>query len=258
MALSNLVKTVLLVSVAVPVAYVAYAQEQGGLAAVEDTPIVVAGGVDKEPSKARKLDAREQEDGLKELLRQCVRYAARSLASQDSFMKNPRIRLGIPSTYKRGNTLLIDTENQPEEEFVLHLNRAAEKSIPKVAGYFMVAVGQMRNRDVLAVAGDDNNTAATLQLHHRMAKGLIEVVRPVIKSMMEHERLEPVYAVSRSEVDVSAAVPVPFDAENYLIEKVLEVFFVYMSKEEQAMRMGTSSCDEEIACWYINGEAPKK
>ncbi len=259
MVLSNLVKTALFITVAMPVAFAAYAQGQNDhlVTTIENSRVAI----EAEPTaqeKMRPLNFSEQQEGLRGVLSQCVRYAARNLGVKDSFVKNPKVRLSIPSVYISGELLLIETnDNKSAEDLLLRINRAAEGSIPKAAGYFLVAVSQMREKDVVAVSASDDDSAATIQLHRRMAKGLIEVVRPVIQGAMEQERLESIYAVKRTEVDVKDA-PVPFDAESYLVEKVLEVFFVSMSKEEKALRAKRSSCDEDITCWYLAEEIPDK
>jgi hypothetical protein len=255
MGLSNFFKMALIISAVLPATGGAWAQDitmDSGISKV---------GVDGDtidPAQMRPLDSTEEQDGLRALLTQCVRSAALHLGVKGSFVENPEVRLSIPKEYFRGDVFLLETHsNKPATDFELRINRVAEGVIPKVAGLFLVAVRQMRGRDVIAVAASESDTAATLQLHHRMAKGLIEVVRPVIQDAMSDYGFESVYAVKPAEVSVNDA-SVPFDVENFLIEKVLESFFVSMSEEEKALRAKTSTCDEKITCWYLAGEMPRE
>lgn len=210
--------------------------------------------------RMRPLKDVEEYEGLKALLHYCARSAAQKLGVKGGFGDSLEAYIEMPVVLQRmGVTLRESGESTLVDDFLIGMNNAAEASIPKVAGYFLLAIGQLRQKDVESVKADKDVTAATLLLHRRMAKGLIERVRPGIEEALKKERVGGMYEemlelYQRNSYNRAA----DFIIGNYVIENVLEEFFVAMSKEEQALRTDPSLCTEPSICAYLTGETPVK
>ena len=210
--------------------------------------------------RMRPLTSVEEEEGFKALLHHCARVAAQKLGVEGGFGNNPDAYIPMPVSLQHLEYTLREAgENKIIDGFLSGMNKAAEASIPKVAGFFLLAVGQLRTKDVEAVKDDKNVSAATLQLHRRMAQGLIDVARPVIEESVENYELPETYTkMTRLYHKHSYTKKVSLVLENYMIEKVLEEFFVTMSKEEQALRANPDKCPEPKICMYLTGETKVK
>jgi len=208
--------------------------------------------------RMRPLSLKEKENGLKAMLSHCVHAAAQSLGVDGGFKNNPEAYIDLPTSFDHVVSFLYEAdEKKLVDDFLFSMNRSAELSIPKVAGFFLMAVGQLRKNDVRAVSDNDNNSAATLRLHHRMSRGLVGVVRPAISEIIARGEVGEIYEkMMKPYYDSSSGGGMSFDVENHLIEKVLEEFFVSMSEEEKKLRADPSLCSREDICQYLIGEAP--
>lgn len=240
--------------------YSVFAQEQGDQGDQVVSGQEAEGGETKSETKKilmRALIPEEEEAGVKALLSHCVRVATQELGVEGGFGDNPDAYIGVSPDLRSVVEILRGEQEGSEliDDFLFRMNRAAEASIPKVAGYFLLAVEQLKREDSEEVKADDNATAATLQLHRRMAKGLVEVVRPGIGKSIESEGAEEAYEkMLESYHDGGSVARMNFIVEDYVIEKVLEEFFVAMSEEEKALRADPSLCAEDVVCAYLTGK----
>ena len=126
---------------------------------------------------------------------------------------------------------------EPVDIFELHMNRTAEHATPKVAGYYILAINQIKIKEVEKLISGKNNSA-TDHLKARMKLGLTKVVRPIIKDSM---RFAGTYLRYEDLMEEYRKIPfepnVRGDIENYMIDSILEALFLYMNEEESAIRL---------------------
>ncbi|MCK5374698.1 MAG: DUF4197 domain-containing protein [Alphaproteobacteria bacterium] len=224
------------------------------------TRIVYAQGqevasIEKSVEENKSLTIQDMEEAVKDLLRQNVRFATQKLGQKDGFYGNRAVRLTLPKYMERIEYTVRDLgDGELVDVFLLHCNLAAEKSIPKVAGYFMLAVEQLHIKDSAGIIRSEDNTAATLYFHRYMSEVLIEFVRPIIHDIIEEQGgAVDAYKMMLMRYRQVPFVPaVEFSVEDFVIENVLEAFFVTMSDGEKRLRVDPKLCEQESLRRILN------
>lgn len=99
--------------------------------------------------------------GLKEALASGTARAVTAVAKTDGYFGNQSIKILLPDKIRQAADILGKIGYQQQvDEFVLSMNRAAEKAAPKAAAVFGDAIRKMTVEDARGIlSGDD--TAAT-------------------------------------------------------------------------------------------------
>lgn len=175
---------------------------------------------------------------IKEILRIGTEVAVAKLARKNGFNKNPDVRIAMPESLDRVRKAMFRLDNMKLVDlFELHMNRTAEHATPKVAGYFILAINQIKIKEPEKILYGKNNSASD-HLKKRMKMGLGKVVRPIIKDSM---RFAGTYIRYEDLMEEYRKVPfepnVRGDIENYMVDSILEALFFYIYEEENAIRI---------------------
>ncbi len=122
------------------------------------------------------------------------------------------------------------------DEFVLSMNRAAERAAPFAKSIFWDAIGEMTFDDAKKIlAGSD--TAATDYFKDKTTDRLVETFRPVAEKAMNEVGVTRQYKglVKRYE-GIPFAKNVAFDIDQYVVEKALHGLFYILGQEEKKIR----------------------
>lgn len=191
-------------------------------------------------SEDEKVAPTEEEmvTAIKEILRISTERAVAKLARKDGFNKDPNVRINLPESLSRVRQAMVRLDNtNPVDSFELHMNRAAEHSTPKVAGYFILAINQIKIKEPETLLYGQNNSV-TGHLETRMKLGLVKVVRPIIKDSM---RFAGTYVRYEDLMEEYRKIPfeptVRGDIENYMVNSIVDALFYYMNEEENAIRL---------------------
>ncbi len=185
----------------------------------------------------KKLTDAEIEEGLKAILREGVAKAVAKLAVKGGFNENGAVKIELPRSLHNVKKVLDDMGYiNLINTYTLRLNVSAEKSAPKVGGYFIVAINQFKIKDPEKILqGSDD--AATKYLKKRMSYGLAKVTRPIIRDQM---KLNGVYSGYDQIISIYRRVPyepnVRSNIESYMEDKILDAFFLYIAEEERLIR----------------------
>jgi len=221
----------------------AHAEDSGELISKEEGSSNVS-GIEKAPDI--KLTDFEIEEGLKAILRKGVEAAVAKLAVNDGFKENSAVKIEMPKSLKNVKRVLDDMGSEGlAKKYVLRLNRAAEQSSPKVGGYFIVAINQFRIKEPAKILAGGNKSA-TDYLKKRMHFGLSKVLRPIIIKDMKNSG---VYRMYDEMIGIYRRVPyepnVRSGAESYMVDKILDAFFLYIGEEERLIRENADKRTEE-------------
>jgi hypothetical protein len=176
-------------------------------------------------------------EGLMEALKIGISNAAGSASKTDGFFKNPDIFIPFPPEVEKVKTTVEGMGMKHQvDEFVMKLNRAAEKASEKAGPIFLDALKQMTINDALTIlqAKDD---AATQYLKAKTMEPLTAAFAPVI-----NDALSEVGATQAWSVLAGAYNNVPFvkkvnpDLGKYTTEKALIGIFKLVSQEEMKIR----------------------
>jgi len=175
--------------------------------------------------------------GLQEALKIGTENAVDITGQTVGFFKNQLIKILMPKTLQNMEKPLRLVGYGPQiDEFVLGMNRAAEKSVPFAKDIFWDAIGQMSFDDARKIlAGSD--TAATDYFKAKTSKKLQAAFKPSVEEVMGQVGVNQQYneLVGRYK-DVPFAKSITFDVNQYVTEKTTDGLFFVVGQEEKKIR----------------------
>lgn len=176
-------------------------------------------------------------DGLKEALSVGTGNAVKATGKTDGYFKNEAIKILMPEkmrTLEKG--LRGIGQGAKVDEFILSMNRAAEKAAPLAKDIFIAAIKQMTFDDAKKIfSGGD--TAATEYFKAKTTASLTTAFTPIVKKATDE------VGVTRQYKDLTAkAQAVPFlkaqalDVDQYIVGKALDGLFYMVAEEEKKIR----------------------
>lgn len=175
--------------------------------------------------------------GLKEALSVGTSRVVRTLGAKDGFYGRPDVHIPLPGALGRVKKTLSQVGlGGMTDDLERRLNRAAETAVPKTAKLFGNAIRAMTFDDVKRIYNGPNN-AATQYFKGKMTSPLRESMRPVV-----NRQLAEVGAVRAYDRVIGQYRNIPFvpdvkaDLTNYVLGKALDGVFLYLGREEAAIR----------------------
>jgi len=175
--------------------------------------------------------------GLKEALSIGTENAVKSVSQTDGYFKNKMIRILMPEKIQKVADVLSKLGYQKEvDDFILSMNRAAEKAAPKAASYFVGAIKEMSIEDASGIL-KGGDTAATEYFRKKTNDKIYEAFRPIISSS-----LSEVGATNAYKNMMGRYESIPFmdkqslDLDNYVTNKSLDGLFYMVGQEEKKIR----------------------
>ena len=175
--------------------------------------------------------------GLKQALEIGTGNAVTEVSQQDGYFGNPAIRIPLPGTIKKAESLLrLAGYDSQVDAFLMSMNRAAETAAPQAKAVFWDAIKQITFDDARKILqGRDNE--ATLYFQDKTGATLHQKFKPIIQSTMSE------VGVTRYYQDITANVTnIPligssaFDLDSYVTDKALEGLFHMVGEEERKIR----------------------
>lgn len=176
-------------------------------------------------------------EGLKEALKVGTENTVTFTGKTDGFFLNQAIKILMPEKLRTLEKGLRTVGYGPQvDEFVLSMNRAAEKAAPFAKHIFWDAIGEMTFEDVRKIfSGHD--TAATEYFKGKTSDKLTVVFKPIVDRAMNEVGVTRQYKelVGRYE-----AIPFikkeTFDIDQYVVTKALGGLFHVLGEEEKKIR----------------------
>lgn len=176
--------------------------------------------------------------GLKEALEVGTTNTVDLTGKVDGYFGNQAIKILLPKqlqTLDQGLRLI--GQGEKVDEFVLGMNRAAEKAAPKARDIFWDAVKGMSFDDARKIlTGGD--TAATEYFRAKTSDMLTAAFRPVVTdSMKEVGVIQQYQQLQSSYQSVPFASSLPsVDIESYVVAKALDGLFLVLGEQEKKIR----------------------
>ncbi len=175
--------------------------------------------------------------GLKEALSIGTENAVKHVSRLDGYFSNEAIKILMPEKIRTIADILGKIGFQKEvDDFILSMNRAAEKAAPQATAFFMDAIKEMTIEDAKnIVSGGD--TAATDYFRQKTSAKLYQAFKPVISSSMEE-----IDVTSRYRQIIKKYETIPFaqkpslDLDHYVTNNALEGLFYMVGEEEKKIR----------------------
>lgn len=176
--------------------------------------------------------------GLKEALEIGTTDTVSLTSMVDGYFGNAAIKILLPQQLQSVDSALrLLGQGDRVDEFVLSMNRAAEKAAPAAKDIFWGAIKAMSFEDARKIlSGGD--TAATDYFREKTSEILTAAFRPVVTASMtevgviqQYKKLQSAY----QSVPFASSFPTP-DIETYVVSKALDGLFLVLGEQERKIR----------------------
>lgn len=194
------------------------------------------------------LDDATIASGLKEALSTGTANAVKSASKSGGYFNNEMIKILLPESMRSLAELMSAFGfRQQVDDFVLSMNRAAEKAAPKAAGYFADAVNSMSFEDARGIL-NGGSTAATEYFRKKTADKIFASFKPVVAASMKEVGVAGSY---KQMIDKFEALPLvgktdAFDLDNYVTGKAVDGLFSMLGEEEKKIRTNPLARGSEL------------
>jgi hypothetical protein len=175
--------------------------------------------------------------GLQEALKVGTENAVTQTSSVDGFLMNKAIKILMPKALQNIEKPLRLVGYGPQiDEFVVGMNRAAEKSVPFAKQIFWDAIGQMTFDDAKKIL-NGSDTAATDYFKAKTTKQLQAAFLPSVTDVMNQVGVNRQYnQLIGKYKDVPFSKSITFDVNQYVTEKATDGVFYVVAQEEKKIR----------------------
>jgi hypothetical protein len=175
--------------------------------------------------------------GLKEALKIGTESAVKFTGKLDGYFMNQAIKLLMPEKLQAMEKTLRAVGLGPQvDEFVLSMNRAAERAAPAAKQIFWDAIGEMTFQDAKKILSG-NETAATDYFKAKTTDNLTTAFKPIVDKATNEVGVTRQYKEL-----VGRFQSIPFvktetvDIDQYVTTKALDGLFYVVAQEEKKIR----------------------
>ena len=175
--------------------------------------------------------------GLKEALSIGTENAVKNVSRLDGYFGNKLIKILLPEKIQRVADVLRRAGFQKEvDDFILSMNRAAEKAAPQAVDFFVGAIKEMSFEDAKKIL-KGGDTAATDFFKEKTYKKLYDAFKPAVSSSMNEVGVTRSYKAMMEKYE-----SIPFmqkesvDLDHYVTNKALDGLFYMVGQEEKKIR----------------------
>ena len=175
--------------------------------------------------------------GLQEALKVGTENAVVQTGTVDGFLMNKAIKILMPKPLQTIEQPLRLVGYGPQiDEFIVSMNRAAEKAVPFAKEIFWDAIGQMTFDDARKIL-NGSDTAATDYFKAKTSKKLQAAFKPPVETVMADVGVTRQYNdLIGKYKSVPFAKSVSFDINQYVTEKATDGIFFVVGQEEKKIR----------------------
>lgn len=177
--------------------------------------------------------------GLKEALSKGVKFAVDNLGREDGFFKNTRVKIPLPKNLQKiEKGLRAAGQGKAVDEFILSMNRAAEKAVPVAFDVFVNAIKQMTFDDARKILLSGQDDSATQFFRRTSEETLRGKFRPIVEEFTEevgvtqkYKNMIGKYPFAKQLLGKEAT-----DLDGYVTQKALDGLFLLVADEEKKIR----------------------
>lgn len=176
-------------------------------------------------------------EGLKEALKVGTENTVNLTGKTDGYFLNQAIKILMPEKLRTLEKGLRAVGYGPQvDEFVLSMNRAAERAAPFAKQIFWDAIGEMTFEDVRKIYSG-HETAATEYFKGKTSDRLTVIFKPIVDRAMNEVGVTRQYKelVGRYE-SIPFVKKETFDIDQYVVTKALDGLFHVLGEEEKKIR----------------------
>ncbi|GFE61967.1 DUF4197 domain-containing protein [Geobacter sp. AOG2] len=187
--------------------------------------------------------------GLKEALATGTTRAVTAVGQRDGYFANAAIKILMPEKIRNVADLLGRFGFQDQvDDFVLSMNRAAEKAAPKATEYFVSALREMTFDDARKIL-QGGDTSATDYFRRKTGDRIYAAFKPVVASSMQDVGVARRYKEMMGKVEsipFAGASVGGFDLDHYVASKAVDGLFTMLGEEEKKIRTDPAARGTEL------------
>lgn len=201
----------------------------------------------KMPTTRDSLDNDTVVSGLKEALSVGTRTAVTSVSKTDGYFGNEIIKILMPEKIRNVADVLRKVGYQKQvDDFVLAMNRAAEKAAPEATEYFVGAIKEMTLQDGQKIL-NGGNTAATDYFKSKTSNKIFAAFKPIVSRSMDEVGTARAYKnMMASYNSVPFVKAESLDLDNYVTNKAMDGLFYMVGQEEKKIRTNPAARTTEL------------
>jgi len=191
----------------------------------------------KQVTKPQQSDENTYIAGLKEALDIGTQNAVSSVSRENGYFDNLNVKIPVPEELEDVEKLLrkIGMDDRVDE-FVLSMNRAAEKAAPQAVDIFVGAIRDMTVVDAYGIVKGDK-TAATTYFQEKTSDNLYGLFRPVVTESMAQVGVVGSYKrMMKKYNSIPFVKQIDIDLEGYVTDEALGGLFFMVAEEEKKIR----------------------
>lgn len=183
------------------------------------------------------LTTAEVVKGLKEALVKGSENSSRDASKLDGYYKNPELTIPFPPDIQKMEKKLRKMGfNKLVDDFVISMNRGAEKAAKESTPIFVNAITSMSINDGWAIL-KGNDDAATQYLKKTTGAQLKVKFKPIIKQSLDAVNATKYYKeMARNYNKIPFVTPLETDLTEYVNNLAINGLFILVAKEELAIR----------------------
>jgi ribosomal protein S11 len=186
--------------------------------------------------------------GLKEALSTGTTRAVATVSQRDGYFNNTMIKILMPEKIRTVADFLGRAGFQQQvDDFVLSMNRSAEKAAPKATEYFVSAIKTMTFEDARKIL-QGGNTSATEYFRQKTGDKIYAAFKPVVVTNMKNVGVANSYKqmMEKFEAIPFASSVGSFDLDHYVTTKAVDGLFIMLGEEEQKIRTDPAARGTEL------------
>ena len=184
--------------------------------------------------------------GLKEALSLSTEKAIALVGKTDGYFGNQAIKILMPEKMRMVTDALGKMGMQKQvDEFIVSMNRAAEKAAPKAASIFGDAIKNMNLEDAQKIL-NGGNTAATDYFKLKTSDSIYTEFKPIIAATMGEAGTTRLFENIMSKAKTLPLMSgIKFDLDDYVTKKSTDGLFMMLGQQEKMIRInpGARSTD---------------
>lgn len=186
-----------------------------------------------------KVSDNEIAGGLKEALSKGVGSAIKSLGKEYGFYRNLRVKIPLPKSLQKVEKVVrVAGQGKAVDEFVLSMNRAAEKAVPVAVDVFLDAIKQMTFDDARKILFSKEQDSATQFFRRTSEETLRGKFRPIVEEFTAKTGVTQKYKAMIGKAGFAAQFlgKDATDLDGYVTQKALDGLFLLVADEEKKIR----------------------
>jgi hypothetical protein len=204
------------------------------------------------------LTALDIGSGLKDALTNGAAIAIASLGKQDGFLKNPDVKIPLPSTLTEiDKALRLVGKEQYADDFVVTMNRAAEAAVGDVGPIFVEAITNMTVADAEQILkGPDD--AATQYLRKVGEAQIKQRMLPIVTQATDTAGATAAYKnlMDNSKYLGTFMHQPSFDLDQYVTDKATDGLFKMIADQEKQIRQNPLARTDDLLKKVFGATAP--